>query len=190
MRIPRGSGLSLICLLACVSLGRAAGSVPGTRAHLTKEELIGGWRLVAISYSGPNGAGTDPFYQPDSTGLIIYDPSGWMSVQISAPHRTAGEIAAARVPPHADAKDSRLKATAFDTYYAYFGTWDFDEVASTVTHHVAAALIPAETGLDYVQEATLDRGRLVLITRTSENGQETVRRKVWERAVSMSRKEP
>ena len=43
------------------------------------------------------------------------------------------------------------------------------------------ALIPAEVGLDYGQSAALVHGRLLLTTRTVEQGQTIVREKIWER---------
>jgi hypothetical protein len=186
MRLDR---YGLAALLACLTLTltltpalvRAAASAEGSpRVHLEREDLLGTWRLTHMSYSGLNGTHVDPFYQPDSSGLLIYDRSGWMSVQISGPRRALGEIARLRGPP-VDAATALREASAFDTYYAYFGTWTFDPATATVTHHVAAALIAGEVGLDYGQSAALDHGRLVLTTRSVEQGQTIVREKIWER---------
>jgi hypothetical protein len=78
-------------------------------------------------------------------------------------------------------EDTALKAEAFDTYYSYYGTWDYDAATSVVTHHVKSSIIPAETGLDYVQTVTLEGGRLIFTVRSGSPGTETVRKKVWER---------
>jgi len=174
--------LYCIALIACWALGRSAAS--DREAPVTRADLLGAWRLVATTYSGPDGSHSDPFYQPHSIGLIEYDASGWMSVQISAPHREGVAVAAARVSARGDAQESRAKAAAFDSYYAYFGTWDFDPATSTVTHHVSVALIPDEIGLDYAQSVRFDHGRLVLTTRSGVQGRETVRTKTWERTAS------
>jgi hypothetical protein len=182
----RDTGRFLMLLLfAC--LAQTVAADPTADEHLKdgqlkKEQLIGAWRLVGIEYSGPKGASVDPFYQADSGGIIVYDASGWMSVHIAAPHRVSWEVPGSRLSPPASAKDAELKAAAFDTYYAYFGTWEFDEATSVVTHHVVSALIPAETGLSYPQKVTLDKGRLVFTNRSGKKGEETVRRKIWERA--------
>ena len=146
------------------------------------ERLVGAWRLVEIDYRGPHGETTDPFYQDGSSGLIVYDPSGWMSVQIGAPRRRGPRIAAVRVPEVRGS--ARLTAQAFDTYYSYYGTWDYDAATSTVTHHLESSLIPEETGMSYAQTASLEGGRLVLTVRTGDPGRETVRRKVWERVAA------
>jgi hypothetical protein len=170
--------------LAALAIVSACASItPDTvRAdtHLERRDLIGAWRLVGMSYAGPDGR-LDPFYQPDSTGILIYDASGWMSVQIGAPGRAFLEVPGARVGRPADDRRARLEAAAFNSYYAYFGTWALDERSSVITHHVASALIPAEVGADYSQAATLVGGRLVFTTRTGSAGREVVRTKTWER---------
>jgi hypothetical protein len=182
MRAVRYRTFALVCLLGFyASLHPAASADGGGPAHLARQDLIGAWRLVRIEYLGPRGPIVDPFYQADSTGIIIYDSSGWMSVHIVAPHRRGWEVPASRLSSIAMAQDVRLKAAAFDTYYTYFGTWDFDEATSVVTHHVKSSVIPAESGLNYAQKATLESGRLIFTVRSGSKGQETVRRKIWER---------
>jgi hypothetical protein len=171
--------LSFICL--CAPLHPAVSADRRDPAHLARQDLIGAWRLVRIEYLGPRGPIADPFYQADSTGIIIYDSSGWMSVHIVAPQRRGWDVPAARLSSVAKSQDTRLKAAAFDTYYTYSGTWDFDEGTSVVTHHVKASLIPAETGLNYAQNATFESGRLIFTVRIGGKGEETVRRKIWER---------
>jgi Lipocalin-like domain len=167
-------------ILALIVAGVPAASPGGASAPLRRENLIGAWRLVGMTYSGPDGR-TDPFYQPDSTGLIMYDASGWMSVEIGAPHRAKWEVPAGRLAPPNE-REAPLKAAAFDSYYAYYGTWDFDERSSVVTHHVTSALLPSEDGLDYSQAVVLDHGHLVFTTHVGSPGREIVRTKTWERA--------
>jgi hypothetical protein len=179
MRVPsRARALGTIVILTLATLLQAAASDPWS---VKREQLIGAWRLVSMDYLGPDQSKVDPFYQPDSTGLIIYDASGWMSVHIVGPHRQAWKVPASRLHTTGSPQDSALKAAAFDTYYAYFGTWDLDETQSVVTHHVTSALLPAEQGQSYAQQVSLADGRLVFTTHSGPRGQETVRHKVWER---------
>jgi hypothetical protein len=178
--IPRFAKSSLLSImLLCAPRGEAMPEPAGPQ-HMTRQQLVGAWRLVSIELTGPQGRLADPFYQPESMGIIIYDAAGWMSVQISAPHRTAWEVPASRSAA-AVMQNARLKAQAFDTYYSYYGTWDYDEAKSAVTHHVKSSVVPAESGLDYTQTVTLVGGRLTFSVRGKSHGEDTVRKKVWER---------
>jgi len=159
-----------------------AGGTASLRSTPTmRQQLVGAWRLVSIEVSGPEGSLPDPFYQPGSTGLIVYDVSGWMSVQIAGPRRTPWKSPADRNVGNRG-QDAPLKAAAFDTYYAYFGTWRLDEATAVVTHQVNASLIPAEAGAHYVQTVHIDSaGRLTLTSTDTVGGEPVVRTKVWER---------
>jgi hypothetical protein len=72
------------------------------------------------------------------SGTLIYGPDGHMSVQIMRdPHPV---VAASMwssdgrdLLPSASASEIR---DAYSGYYAYFGTWEIDESARTVTHHI------------------------------------------------------
>jgi hypothetical protein len=182
MRAPGYANLSLLWVIClCVPLCQAQAPDHGAVPVRTRQQLIGAWRLVGIDFSDRSGPIVDPFYQAGSIGIIVYDSSGWMSVHIAAPHRKAWEVPASRLASAAAAQDAKFKVAAFDTYYAYFGTWDFDQAKSVVTHHVKSSLIPAESGLDYAQKVTLENGRLVFTGHSGPPGQEITRTKVWER---------
>jgi hypothetical protein len=154
---------------------------PSRLPHTTRQQLIGAWQLLTIQMIGPNGSMTDPFYNEGSTGVLIYDPSGWMSVQIVGQPRPDMKVPASR-PGRADrAEEDRLKAEVLDSYYAYFGTWTYDETTSTVTHHIKSSLFPGETGVSYSQTATVEGESLVFKLRREARGGATVQQKVWRR---------
>lgn len=162
----------------------ASGAAPTDQAPsapLTRQGLIGAWRLVRIEYRGPHGSTADPFYQQGSTGLLIYDASGWMSVRIAAPGRRGFEVPGSRPAADEDARLDASKASAFDSYYAYDGTWDFHAETSELVHHVVSSLLPAESGMTYTQTASLEAGRLVFYNRSVVRGEPAERRKIWER---------
>jgi hypothetical protein len=173
--------LMIWLVVRCAPFCAAATSERGSETLLTRQQLIGAWRLLRIEYSSPGGPIVDPFYQADSVGIIVYDAAGWMSCQIAAPHRRSSQVPASRLASADTPEESRLKAAAFDTYYAYFGTWDFDAATSVVSHHVESSLIPAETGFTYAQTVTLEGGHLIFRVRDRSHGKETLRTKVWER---------
>jgi hypothetical protein len=158
---------------------------PGGYLHPTRAQFTGSWRLIDIEINRQGSADTapDPFFEPGSNGLIVYDPSGWMSVQISGPHRVSWEIPESRPAATLD-QNMRLKAAAYDSYYAYFGTWDYDDINAVMTHHVKSSVIPAEVGLDYSQQVSVEGNRLIFIRQTRENGLQFTHRKIWERIPS------
>jgi hypothetical protein len=170
--------LSVICLLALPA--ESATSNPTA----LPEALIGTWRLITIEYSGPVGPLPDPLFWPGSQGLIMYDRSGWMSVQIYAPNRPP-----AKGPPRTSGAqlsvgDAGLKAAGFDTYYAYLGTWDFDAQASAITHHVKSSLLPEKIGKDLRRDVSFDGQHLKLTVHLKQGDQPTQRVLTWERISS------
>jgi hypothetical protein len=46
---------------------------------------------------------------------------------------------------------------------------------------VVRSLLPAENGVTYTQKVSLEGGRLIFSNRSGANGEETLRRKIWER---------
>jgi len=149
----------------------------------TQQDLIGAWRLVSIDVQGPTGREADPFYGNGSRGLLIYDASGWFSVQIEGADRPpvrvpdARSVAAAAPAAAAVAVAAAADSKALNSYYAYFGTWSFDPTTSVVTHHAKGALYPSEDAAVYPQHVEVV-GRRMTFSRTQNGKTQT---KVWER---------
>jgi Lipocalin-like domain len=144
-----------------------------------KDQFVGAWRLVSIETLRPNGEVIFPFYGKHPEGVLMYDASGWMSVQVvSDPAATV---------PSDDSREAVMKASdadkskAFDSYYAYFGTWAVDVAQKTVTHHIRQSLIPGERREDGVRHYAMDRDRLILTAKTHEMGEDHQRKLVWQR---------
>lgn len=141
--------------------------------------LVGAWRLVGIETVRANGAIIYPYYGKHPEGLIVYDASGWMSVQIASDPKP--------VLPKGNTRDEFLKAPpsqkarAADGYYAHYGPYTVDMAKSTVTHHVRDALLPGERGQDFLRQYSIDNGRLTLLAHVHEMGEEHVRRLVWQK---------
>ena len=163
----------LVAGLAAATLC-AADHAPGTR----QQDLIGAWRLVAIEVDGREA---DPFYGSGSRGLLIYDKSGWFSVQIEAAARPELQVPAARPAPEASDSTTRLKTQVLDSYYAYYGTWSFDEATSTVTHHAKGALYPSEDEATYPQHVEVKGRRMTFSRQQNIAGHLTLQTKRWER---------
>jgi thiol:disulfide interchange protein DsbG len=150
--------------------------------HTTQRDLIGAWRLADIEVKGPSGRELDPFYGNGSHGLMIYDASGWFSVQIENAERPVVEVPSMR--PVAQESAAQNKAKALDSYYAYFGTWSFDEASSTVTHHAKGALYPSEDAAIYKQHVEVVGSNMIFSREQTIGGRTTVQTKRWERVTA------
>ena len=149
----------------------------GHSSRTTQQDLIGAWRLVDIEVEGPAGREVDPFYGSGSRGLLIYDGSGWFSVQIEGSRRPAVKVPSVRPAPEQSESTARLNAAALDSYYAYYGTWSFDQATSTVTHHAKGSLYPNEDDAIYPQHVEVI-GRRMTFSRTQDG---SLQKKLWER---------
>jgi hypothetical protein len=140
------------------------------RRAAVSDQLIGTWRLVSVETTRPNGEVIYPFYGKHPEGLLVYDRSGWMSVQIvsdpqpSVPAISSREGFLAALPSE--------KAVAIDGYYAYYGTWSVDASGSSVTHHIRQSLYPGERGDDAIRTVSIDANRLTLVAKAHEMGED------------------
>ena len=115
-----------------------------------RSPLVGGWFLidaVTVQKDGRTGPWNDrprPY-----NGLIVCEPNGLMSVQ----------IASARSPLPKDSDFTKLPAEQqlayLQSYYAYYGRYEFDHLQSVVTHFVASSLDPTEIGIVYRRKVKL-----------------------------------
>jgi hypothetical protein len=131
------------------------------------ERFIGAWRLVSVEGHPP---GLPNFFGDHPAGILMYDRSGWMAVQIAnhgdrkAWQRTGNGFHASRI-----GRTIEEKAAAVDTYTAYYGTYTIDPRAGTVTHHLEDAILPGSRGIDNIRYYEFQGdGRLLL--RVAEDG--------------------
>jgi Lipocalin-like domain len=173
--------MSRAALLFCVlvSIGRLASAQEISRNRSVSDRLIGAWLLVSVETKRANGEIIYPFYGKHPQGLLIYDRSGWMSVQIvsdpapSVPTASSRE-AFLRAP-------SAEKEKAIDGFYGYYGTWSVDAAGLSVTHHIRQSLYPGERGEEGVRRFVLNGNRLTLTAEAHEMGETHERVLVWER---------
>jgi hypothetical protein len=149
------------------------------RGSAVTNQLVGAWRLISVETTRPNGEVIYPFYGQHPEGLLVYDRSGWMSVQIVSDPKPKVPLSSSREGFLAAAQAER--ASAVDGYYAYFGTWTVDPSGLTVTHHIRQSLYPGERNEEGVRKLTLQGNRLTLAASAHEMGEDHQRRLVWER---------
>lgn len=93
--------------------------------------LVGTWRLVSIA-----GDRLRPYRGQRPQGMLVYDATGHMAVQIT-PDRPRAAYAG-RLPTSSEAMDALLG------YTAYFGTYEVNEHERTVTHHREGNINPGK----------------------------------------------
>jgi hypothetical protein len=127
------------------------------------------------------------------TGVIMYQPNGYMAVQIMADPRPTFADNPATTPPSYD----ELR-NAFFGYYAYWGSYTINDAGDGVVHNVQASERPAEVGLKYARSVSIDGAKLVITTPSYKAGlllpryilerehirddEELVNRLTWQRA--------
>lgn len=136
------------------------------------------WHLLDVNFYNVNNE-IVKLYGQAPRGMIMYDARGYMAVQIMQRDR----------PP---LPKSRTAQNALDDYVkilrgyiAYFGTYDVDETARTVTHHLQGSLFPDWVGTDLLRhyEFLNDDRKLILTTAPSALRGETLRGElIWQRA--------
>jgi hypothetical protein len=89
-----------------------------------KEKLVGAWHLVHIDAPGPDGKSV-PISQPK--GMLIYTGDGHLSVQLMYP----------------ESANTLSNEYVLSGYEASFGSYEVDEIAHTVTHHVQGSITRA-----------------------------------------------
>jgi hypothetical protein len=137
--------------------------------------LVGTWKLRSFESRRANGRVEEPM-GPAPVGRLTYDAHGNMSVLFGA--RNRGRWAAAGKLGGTDDE----KADAVDSFDAYFGTYDVDETAGIVTHHVEGALFPNWVGTDQERRFALEGDLLALsLDVRGHGGGRITMTLVWER---------
>ena len=126
------TGLAAGIALPLVAVAASANQSP------SNTPLIGAWTLIdAVTVQGDGQTGLyDGFPKPYS-GLIIYDPTGMMSVQIARGRP--------QLPDNRNFNDLSVdqRLAHLGSYVAYYGRYEFDPEGSIVTHFVSSALNPS-----------------------------------------------
>jgi Lipocalin-like domain len=151
-----------------------SGTVNGEGAR----RLHGAWRYLGSNTDGKPtpGRGANP------KGIIYYDPSGSMVVQVAPDKERAKAGARRRARFRASVRRAYYKVVALAArfarqrdsaptpdeaqaalagYIAYFGTYTVDEKAATVTHHRHASVQPGDVA-DLVRGYEFAGDRLIL----------------------------
>jgi lipocalin-like protein len=146
MRGIVGSILAAVMVLALSGVSMPQ-SAERSDADSVKEKLIGAWRLAWEEEQGADGKMN---HIVDQQGTIVYTRDGHMSVQIML--------------PSTDGPRDVNNPVKYDQggYEAYYGSYEVNEQAHTVTHHVQGALVRALVGKDLTRVYRFSNGQLIL----------------------------
>jgi len=135
-------------------------------------KFVGAWKLVTIE--------GQQIPSRNRTGLIMYDATGRMAVQIMPDDRP--KFASGN---RAQGTAEEIKA-AFNGYTAYFGPYEVNEAEGVVIHHLEGSIFPNEIGRDNIRYYEFSGNRLILTPTSMVDGKLAPKsaatfRLIWER---------
>ncbi|HTT17701.1 MAG TPA: lipocalin-like domain-containing protein [Candidatus Sulfotelmatobacter sp.] len=110
-----------------------------------RDKLIGSWRLAWDEEQTADGK----MVKLEETGIIMYTRDGHMAVQIMRSDK----------PGQAVNNPVQYEQSGYEAYY---GTYDVDETAHAVTHHVQGALVRSLIGKDLTRVYRFEGKQLIL----------------------------
>ncbi len=145
------------------------------RPFAQQPSVAGTWKLISYETVTPGGVRTFPLGE-DAIGLLIYQPSGRMSVQFMRRDRPTFKSG--------DAWRGTLEEerAAFEGFFSYAGRYTVDAGRGVVTHHIEISSAPNYVGTDVERTFSLSGNRVTLRTPQRQlAGQTSSSILVWER---------
>jgi hypothetical protein len=171
----------LLCAVATAVAACGAGGRPDegrrTASLVGTAPVLGTWRVLSVETVRPSGASLHDWLGERPQGVISYDPTGHMAVEIM------GDPRPRRASP--DSMTAAEHRAAYEGYYAYFGTYDATPApgggdSGSVRHHIVGSLRPEEVGVTYARRYRLHGDTLVLETPPApEAGEQRFNRLTW-----------
>lgn len=135
----------LACVVALSGISQAQSLERKDAAPASaREKLIGAWHLFSMGEPGGDGRSN---HATEIKGTLIYTRDGHMSVQLMYPPSAA----------------SLSNDYVLNGYEASFGSYDVNEEAHSVTHHVQGSITPGLVGKDLTRVFQFtDDGHLII----------------------------
>jgi hypothetical protein len=137
MKVPLGFTLAAVLALTGLSLSQSANSASA------REKFIGAWHLAWIEDRGTDGKVT---HVTNVKGMLLYTRDGHMSVQLVYPQ----------------SQSSFSNEYVKNGYEASFGSYNLNESAHTVTHHVQGSITAGLVGKDLTRTYEFSGDRLII----------------------------
>jgi hypothetical protein len=157
MKIHVALLITAICAVEVMSGGQRNGIGSPT------QNIVGAWKLIEYEDHLAGGTVEYPFGK-NPVGLLIYDDSGHMAVQImKVPHPRVASGDEEKVAPEE-------KGALFDSYVAYFGKYTVDWTRKIITHKVEADLYDVYVGTSQERPFELKDDRLTFSPQWERDG--------------------
>ena len=149
-------------------------SLPPPTAQLSAS-IIGVWKLKSREdYDAAGQRKIDPILGPDPLGVLCFAP-GYFAAQFMKRDRSAGE---SELQPVQGQNNSR----AVNGYDAYFGSYQLDEKAGTLTTYLEGSIAPSNIGSTFVRDIrVLDNELTIQLPTTAFDGTAVTRTLVFTR---------
>ena len=174
--------MKIVRWIAVVAIGAAsvgAGRPQSAKRSDVAQELVGTWSLESRRDRTSEGTTEiEPSLGETPMGLLVYDAKGHVAAQLMKRDRSTVTVA----EPSTQNSGGTNSSAGTGSYDAYFGTYTVDAQAGTVTHHLDAALAPADVGRSLTRHVELKADVLTLSFQTTVgNGALVTRVIVWRR---------
>jgi len=162
----RHAAIGLLVVIGCCEAFGYASPQSGSNA---RARILGAWQLESRTVRTPGGEMLDPVLGRQPLGRLFYDASGRMGLQMMRQER------AQAITTPSNPRDANNQRVVLG-YDSYFGTFQLNEPAGTITHHVEGSLFPEDLGKDFVRSFTIDGDIFTLsFTSRSPDGSEVTR---------------
>ena len=149
----------------CMSLAYSLSMNAAFAQQGLKDRLVGTWKIISWESLRPNGQIVNIWMGLHPTGLIIYQPNGYMAVQIMADPRPTFAQNPATSPPTFDEFRN-----AYYGYYAVWGTYTINDAGNGVVHNLEGSERPGEVGGKHPRSVSIDGSKLVITTPSYKAG--------------------
>jgi hypothetical protein len=161
-----GVSAALRIVIVMGALGWSACAPAADEGSEAEPSLVGSWRLE--TWTADAGAARCQAEEGSASGQIMYTADGHMSAQLGCSELSLEAVG--------ESSGQEAIARMTRRHFSYYGTYEVDPVARTVTHHVLGSSAPAWVGTDRVRSFVFEGpDRIALTTTESEN------RLVWVR---------
>lgn len=142
---------------------------------MSSQSLLGSWNLLSWEIKSSEAAVTYPIGE-NPRGVITYDETGRMAVQVMQPDRPRSDSA----DPYGASPEEIV--SAWMGFMSYAGSYEHDALNKRVVHHIEICSFPNWVGTSQERFYDFDNGQLVLSTLPiSLGGESAVSTLLWER---------